>query len=120
MKRRRVIVGLVVLAIAGLLLVTFWPRGPRPCRATFEHVREGMTLAEIEAVVGGPPGNYSDGYHLGLVFYDRPPPTLWTADDGELCVEFSADGWACSVQVLDVVALPQPSWLDRFSARLGL
>jgi hypothetical protein len=120
MSQRRAILGLVVLAIAGVLLIALWTRGPRPCRATFEQVREGMTLAEIEAVVGGPPGNYSDGYRLGLVIYDWLPPVLWTADDGELCVDFAADGRASSDQIGDVIVVPRPSWLNRLRARLGL
>jgi hypothetical protein len=55
------IVGLVVLPAAAVLVVALWPRDPRPCRATFEQVRDGMTYDEVCATVGGPPGDYSDG-----------------------------------------------------------
>src|SRR3954463_15487213 len=90
MRRRRVIIGLAVLALAAVAALLLWPRGPRPCRATFEQVREGMTFEEVCATVGTPPGNYTTG--------DRFNPPIssgfavlcerWLADDGELYVDF--------------------------------
>jgi len=47
-----------------------WLRSPHPCRATFEQVREGMTYAEVCAMVGGPTGDYRT----------RPPVLLPIAD----------------------------------------
>ena len=59
-----------------------------------------MTGAEVCAVAGGPPGDYSDG----RVVPDHPRASaapwspnqweVWVADDGELLVLFDGDGRA--------------------------
>ncbi len=49
---------LVLLAVGAFVL------RPRPSRATLENrglLREGMTRAEVQAVLGGPPGDYRTG-----------------------------------------------------------
>ena len=47
------------LAVVALIVAVGWTHHkPYPCLTTFERVREGMTLEEVEATVGGPPGNY--------------------------------------------------------------
>jgi hypothetical protein len=69
--------------------VELWPRGPRPCRATFEQVRDGMAREEVIATVGGPPGDYtSRGISL---LDDNPQNTLWVANDAVLIVTFGPD-----------------------------
>ena len=122
MRRRRVIAGLVVaVAVAAVIL---WPRPPRPCRATFEQVREGMTREAVIATVGGPPGDYTDGYHLnGWVNLGGAgrQPTSWIAADGVLAVRFDADGLAATVLVHDFIALSQPpTFWTLLRTRLGL
>lgn len=51
---------LIVVAFAGVSLY-LWATSPsrKINRGTFEKLQEGMTLAEVEAIVGYPPGNYS-------------------------------------------------------------
>jgi hypothetical protein len=93
MKSRRVIVGLVVLVLVGVAAVALRPCGPRPCRATFEQVREGMTYENVCATVGGPPGVYSS--RSRYTFVSVPPPAgcrhyEWRADDEVLYVVFDA------------------------------
>jgi hypothetical protein len=122
MKWRRVVVGLVVLALVAVLAVALWPRGPRPCRATFEQVREGMTYDEVCATVGGPPGVYST--RLDWPVIRSGPPELshkeWVAADSKLYVIID--------RVADraiVVAIYEPppdnrSPWDRLRDRLGL
>jgi hypothetical protein len=116
MRRRRVIAGLVVLALVGVAAVMLWPRGPRPSRATFEQVREGMTFEEVCATVGGPPGDYSDG-GVSTIHTHWHPPDMWWAEDGVLGVRFGDDGRAWQVIVTD--GLPLSRWF-RLRARLGL
>lgn len=33
----------------------------------YEQIKEGMTLAEVEAIIGGPAGNYTGGRHEGRI-----------------------------------------------------
>ena len=109
MKRRRIVVlAVLVVAVAAVL---FWPRGPRPCLATFPSVREGMTRDEVVAIVGGPPETFPDPCiqrKLGLtVLVDE-----WRADDGRLRVYYGKDGRAEFVQALEMPG-PPTEW-DQF------
>jgi hypothetical protein len=52
------VVGLLVLAGVGAFVL--WPRAPRVTRENFDRIKEGMTRAEVEAILG-PPGDYSSG-----------------------------------------------------------
>ena len=113
MRRRRTI-GLVVLVVVAVAAFLFWPRGPRPCLATFQLVREGMTRAEVVALVGGPPETFPEPSlqrKLGLtVLVDE-----WRADDGRLRVAYGKDGRAEYVQALEMPGPPTP-W-DRLRNR---
>jgi len=110
---------LVIVAIAAVLLS---PTGPQPYRAKFELVKEGMTLDEISAVVGVPPGVYSNRLEyptieIGLGFcFSRK----WVAADCTLMVIFSlnSDQQAVSVHIYD----PPPddrSYIRKVRDRIG-
>jgi hypothetical protein len=118
------VVGLVVLALAATTAYVLWPRGPRPCRETFEQVREGMTYDEVCATVGGPPGDYTDGrslvYRVSVSMYRFPDRELWAAEDSTLIVDFEDDGRSYRVLVSDPVPVPRAPLLDRLRARVGL
>jgi hypothetical protein len=62
MRRRKLLVvlaGLAVVVAAGV--VVLWPRPPsRITRENFERIKEGMSRAEVEAILG-PPGDYRTG-----------------------------------------------------------
>jgi outer membrane protein assembly factor BamE (lipoprotein component of BamABCDE complex) len=121
MRRRRVIAGLVVLAIVTVAAVALWPRGPRPCRATFEQVREGMTNDEVCATVGGPPGSYTDAFYYVEIDSDAERlPSMWCADDAVLAVDFGIDGRAVRIDLMEPDVFYRPSLFDRLRARLGL
>jgi hypothetical protein len=73
------------------------PTKPRPCRATFEQVTQGMTRVQVESVIGAPPGVYP-GSKEGSIFlpmatglryirYDQ-----WVAEEAQLFVKFGNDG----------------------------
>jgi hypothetical protein len=58
MRRRKplpVPAGRAVLLAAGAFVL--WPRPERITRENFKRIREGMTQAEVEAILG-PPGDY--------------------------------------------------------------
>jgi hypothetical protein len=48
----------LLLACVTTLLWLFPPPPSRVTRAAFEKIEEGMTLAEVEAIMGGPAGSY--------------------------------------------------------------
>jgi hypothetical protein len=114
MRRRHVIVGAVVLALVAVLAVAFCPGRRRPCRATFEQVREGMTREEVRATVGARPSN--EGIWVRTL--EMHPSEHWLAADAHLAVAFGDDGRAIFVQVSD--ATDPPSRWTRLRARLGL
>jgi hypothetical protein len=130
MRRRRVIVGLAVLALAAGTAIVLWPRGPLPSRATFKQVREGMTFEEVCAAVGGPPGDYTGGTRrgpddlFGLRPYwlggDPPRGEPWIGDDGMLVVTFDPAGRLACAEVWEVYPASPPPFWSRLLARLGL
>jgi hypothetical protein len=127
MRRRQVIVGLAALAVA-VAVVALWPRGPRPCRATFEQVRQGMTFEEVCAAVGSQPGDYTGGRSLGYTLSfvgsanmpDDEAHFVWATEDAFLSVWFYR-GRVKSAYISDPHLRPlPPSWPDRVWKRLGL
>ena len=121
MKRRRVVVGVVALVVVGGTLAALWPRGPRPCRATFEQVQSGMTLAEVAATVGGPPGTYTSGPVMPFIMcnFGGHRAVEWHASDATLTVIYGEDGRVFCPIVTDALSDYRPP-LDRLRARLGL
>lgn len=131
MRRRRVIVGLVVLALVAVVVGLSRPRGPRPCRDTFALVRQGMTFEEVCATVGGPPGDYTGGTRTGpddlvggfspyILGDDRTRWEFWTGEDGELVGTFDLEGRLLWVEVWEVYPASPPSFWSRLLARLGI
>jgi hypothetical protein len=120
-KKRRLIIATAAL-VSVAVAVTHWPREPRPCRATFEQVREGMTIEEVCVAVGGPPGDYSGGYsrysELHLRWFNND--SRWLAQDAQLGVEFNREGRVSRVVVTDAHRVRMPSLLDRLRIRLGV
>jgi hypothetical protein len=60
MRRRRLwlVLGLVLTLAGGAAGWWLLHSPPRITEATYEQIRDGMALAEVEAILGGPPGNY--------------------------------------------------------------
>jgi hypothetical protein len=59
MRKRKPLVALAGLAAVAAGAVVLWPRsGDRITRENFDRIREGMSRAEVEAIFGGPPGDY--------------------------------------------------------------
>jgi hypothetical protein len=56
-KRLKLLTVAVVLLAAGTTFV-LWPRPDRITAANCARIREGMSRAEVEAILGGPPGDY--------------------------------------------------------------
>jgi hypothetical protein len=70
-----VLAGLAVVVAAGL--IALWPRTSPATRENYDRIREGMTRAEVEAILG-PPGDYRTGHgetDYGNIGWMPDPPT---------------------------------------------
>jgi hypothetical protein len=117
MRRRRVIVGLVVLAIVGA--VAFLLLRPPSLEQRVQRIQNGMTLAEVTSALGAPPGDHTRyvSYirHGGLRRSDSLVKE-WDWDEGCVDVRFGPDG-----RVQDVTYHPNadpPTVCDRMRWRL--
>jgi hypothetical protein len=89
-------VGLLVVGIADLLL---WPQPSRVTRENFDRIREGMSRAEVEAILG-PPVVYANGpvflpalKQCVLGGEPRGPTYLaWYTDDATVSIDFDESG----------------------------
>jgi hypothetical protein len=62
MRRRKLLVALAGLAVVVAVgVVVLWPPEDRITEANLERIKEGMTQAEVEAILG-PPGDYRTGH----------------------------------------------------------
>src|ERR1700722_7606055 len=103
MRRRKVLVTLVGLAVVAVGAFVLWPRKHRITRENYERIREGMSRAELEAILG-PSGDYTTGPVLlnagtrsviDIGDDGNPhdfPATEWRGDTASVWVAFSASG----------------------------
>jgi hypothetical protein len=96
MRKWSALVFAVALILLGAFLALAWPRPSHVTRANFERIREGMSRADVEAVLG-PPGDYTTGptaLRSIPVSWAPPPgsPEFWTGDEGNATVWFDAAG----------------------------
>jgi hypothetical protein len=86
MRRRKLLVALAGLAVVAAGAVVLWPEPPsRITRENFDRIREGMTQAEVEAILG-PPGDYrtrlgdtkyQQGWQTDVDEYEDPTIATW-------------------------------------------
>jgi hypothetical protein len=110
MRRRKLLVVLAGLAVVLLVAVCVLP--PRDTQVIYENlcrVREGMTGAEVEAIVGTP-GDFTTrpmGYHGLPASFDvtnrparRVQEWIWANDSGLAWVNFNGDGLVSEIGYL--------------------
>jgi hypothetical protein len=97
MRRRKLLVVLAGLAVVGAAgAVVLWPKPPsRITQENFDLIRDGMTRAEVEAILG-PPGDQRTG--LGEMYLQEGP-------GGPLGL---GAGWFPEGEVCGTVWLPDP------------
>jgi hypothetical protein len=121
---RKLLVPLAAVVLAAS--VAWWHilHPPGINRRGFDRIRVSMTRPEVEALLGGPPGDYPAGgrapgescaHPLECVAPETDVstyrPEAWTAGERWLCVYFRADGTVADKEYLDF-SLPPPSpWL---------
>src|SRR5262245_41710592 len=126
MRRWRLFIGLglgLVVLLLGYLAM--WFAIPSEVRA-FERIQEGMTINEVENVIGLPPGDYSSPARTRLPSISllnsgvlrKPGYTLksWAWDNYEISVVFDPDGRTTRKR-LDP---PRPSIFDQVRQFLGI
>jgi hypothetical protein len=125
------LVGLV-LALATLVAVLLVMRkSPAPCPvdvgpASFDKLKIGMSESEIEAILGGPAGDYRTRAGVwymfvgpGLYSKDDPVPITkeWDTDSYAICVNFGPEGKA--IRIMGAGA-HEDSFIDRIPMPLML
>jgi hypothetical protein len=75
-----VLAGLTVLAVEAIVL---WPREDRITRENCDHIRKGMSLDEVEAILG-PPGDYRTGPTNGGSPFFVKERYRWSGDTAEI------------------------------------
>jgi hypothetical protein len=101
-KKRKLMLAVGVLAIVVVVVplgLRVWPRRHGPPfidRAHCDRIEKGMTQEEVEAILGGPPGKYTN---KNIVLLDlrswRPAGErleTWTGDEGVAEVTFDEQG----------------------------
>jgi hypothetical protein len=102
-KRLLLILDGVVLAVAVIAVVVLllWPENPRLARGRliswehYEQIKKGMSQDEVEAILGGPPGDFSTNlrFFIRLDGFDAKPSwERWTGDEACIEVHFGEDG----------------------------
>jgi hypothetical protein len=116
MRRRKLFVALAGLTVVAAGAVVLWPRADRVTEENFYRLQDGMTRAEVEAILG-PPGDYSTwpleyaGPSIAFLNRDIPHPVgefvrvsylssgqgqvakvEWRGDCQLICVYFNSSG----------------------------
>lgn len=93
MSRSRITLAALV-AMLGLAFLSLRPQAPGAgiTKANYERITVGMTLQEVEAVLGCPPGDYTDGQALNPHLRDSAPCGQWLGFGGEVGVDFDPAG----------------------------
>jgi hypothetical protein len=96
MRRRKLlaakVAGLAVLVAVGAFAL--WPRADRITRENFDRIQNGMSQAEVEAVLG-PPGDYRSGPTYPDIAPQPKkgsPPIWWKANGAQIWVFFDPSG----------------------------
>jgi hypothetical protein len=108
------------LAVALYFLV----RPPAPKhnfdRTSFEKINKGMTLAEVEAILGGPPGDYTTRPTISECDVGwGPGEKEWVSDEGAISVWFDPEGRILGASFSPVFLRTDLTWLERLQMWLG-
>jgi outer membrane protein assembly factor BamE (lipoprotein component of BamABCDE complex) len=104
-RRRALLFGLLVAVV--VLGVSAWATWPRPSAITPENaarIEKGMTLAEVEGILGGPARDETpEDERRHLVIQSVRPDLEWNSDLVSVWIHLDADG-----RVRECHAIPVP------------
>jgi hypothetical protein len=129
MKKRRALCVIVFLTTAAVVAITPWfflSRGPTCTWETFEMLKPGMTEAEVTAILGAPPGDYSDGPRQYVAFISACDADFikdsykkyWIGRDGAIGVKWQDDGKLRYADYYPALDPPSSLW-ERISRRFS-
>jgi hypothetical protein len=112
----------VVLAAAAMItafvLYVSSPRRPMASQADCDRIEIGMTRAQVEHVLGGPPGDYctqpTSPHSLSMyAAWDK-----WLGDGGTIVVDYDGDGRVSfKVHFDHELVIRRRSWIERIMSR---
>ncbi len=120
MTRRRLLLLLVAVSVISMLASGAWmyrlESQPGITRTNASRVKEGMTIAEVERILGGPPRiEGGDGYSMN--FSCRPPNLEWMTPDLRVSVWLDLDG---RVAACCAYHDEWTDWVEPIRVRLGI
>jgi hypothetical protein len=132
MRKRLLVLALLLLAAAVAVPLAVqqdalhqkWARGHLIDWKHCDRIQKGMTRVEVEAILGGPPGDYRTQmvvYHdwSGWLLEEPDPRNSWIADSGYINVRFdSATDRVPDTWFEGPVPLGEPSLAERVRAWL--
>jgi hypothetical protein len=132
-KLKRSLLAVAVLTAVVLAATWFlWP-GSAIGPTRYRRIQLGMTQAEVEAIIGLPPGDYygvpdfivgSGREQMGLPVHRQDNDSkvaAWCGNMHIICVTFDSDGCVAGSGLWDIELLGKPpTLLDRVRSRLGL
>jgi hypothetical protein len=102
--RWRLLLGVGLLAVIGVGVVVGWRAATTPAgvnRVSYLRIGQGMRREQVEAILGGPPGNYRSAGESAISceswlhrIGDRRE--RWDGDDGDALITFDQDSRVCS------------------------
>jgi hypothetical protein len=116
-RRQLAVVGLFALVVIGAFVL--WPQEDRITWQNCDRLKEGMSRAEVEAILGGPPGDYTTVpvvRHLGTPFVlemgddgtlHTLPPKEGRGNTASIWVSFDTYGNAFTIDYLPTVSAEQ-------------
>jgi hypothetical protein len=109
MRKLLIVLLATALVLFGAMLPLVLPRHCPVTREACERIEEGMTQAEVHAILGRPPGDYRTRPSAPPALNPRVrfgPPRLteeWEGDEGTITVDYSPDPG------------PETVWFARFN-----
>jgi len=122
MRKRLFMTGVaVLLAIIGIGFL--WPRPHGINRAGYDRITGGMTLPEVQEILGRPPGDFTGrrdpAYVLDWSMETSHRLEEWQSDDGLVLVEFDEGGRVVQKKFFAADGWPERSWKERVRRALG-
>jgi hypothetical protein len=118
-RKRWLLLVAVVLIACGALIPLFVQRPSRITKAAFERIELDMSLAEVQAILGGPAGDYRTGSVGYAGHYTRKTdglPHEWAGDEGIVLVEVDRDGRVLAKHFI-AATTGKPGLIDRLRWR---